>query len=209
MCGRYRLSRRKQMIEEYFATVSGEDDWIPRYNIAPTQPVPDNSRRGSFGFCRMTDDEDLHTRWAALLANAATSPKLVHPSYVEILKQLTPEDAQLLDKLFDSCKDKRYRRVTPWIGVITYDEREAREAAGEHPEVSFRNLVRLGLIEVIYELDDRKVKVRVARSSGMANVKAELDDHYVFTDVAMAFVQACRAPKTIDAQQSDFNRPKL
>jgi len=40
MCGRYRLSRRKQMIEEYFGTVSDEDDWIPRYNVAPTQPVP-------------------------------------------------------------------------------------------------------------------------------------------------------------------------
>jgi putative SOS response-associated peptidase YedK len=40
MCGRYRLSRRKQIIEEYFDSVSGEDDWSPRYNIAPTQPVP-------------------------------------------------------------------------------------------------------------------------------------------------------------------------
>ena len=40
MCGRYKLSRRKQLIEEYFATASGEDDWSPRYNIAPTQPAP-------------------------------------------------------------------------------------------------------------------------------------------------------------------------
>jgi putative SOS response-associated peptidase YedK len=40
VCGRYRLSRRKQLIEEYFGSVSGEDDWTPRYNIAPTQPVP-------------------------------------------------------------------------------------------------------------------------------------------------------------------------
>jgi putative SOS response-associated peptidase YedK len=40
VCGRYRLSRRKQLIEEYFASSSGEDDWSPRYNIAPTQPVP-------------------------------------------------------------------------------------------------------------------------------------------------------------------------
>lgn len=39
MCGRYRLSRRKQLVEEYF-DVSGEDDWSPRYNVAPTQPVP-------------------------------------------------------------------------------------------------------------------------------------------------------------------------
>jgi putative SOS response-associated peptidase YedK len=40
MCGRYRLSRRKQLIEEYFDSVSGEEDWTPHYNIAPTQPVP-------------------------------------------------------------------------------------------------------------------------------------------------------------------------
>jgi len=39
MCGRYRLSRRKQLVEEYF-DASGEEDWISRYNIAPTQPVP-------------------------------------------------------------------------------------------------------------------------------------------------------------------------
>ena len=40
MCGRYRLSRRKQVVEEYFESASQEEeDWNPRYNIAPTQPV--------------------------------------------------------------------------------------------------------------------------------------------------------------------------
>ena len=39
MCGRYRLSRRKQLVDEYFGSVSGEEDWEPRYNVAPTQPV--------------------------------------------------------------------------------------------------------------------------------------------------------------------------
>jgi len=39
MCGRYRLSRRKQVVEEYFDSPM-EDDWNPRYNIAPTQNVP-------------------------------------------------------------------------------------------------------------------------------------------------------------------------
>ena len=38
MCGRYRLSRRKQLIAEYFDTDS-EVDWEPRYNIAPSQAV--------------------------------------------------------------------------------------------------------------------------------------------------------------------------
>lgn len=40
MCGRYRLSRRKQILEEQFAAVSDDADWSPRYNIAPTQFVP-------------------------------------------------------------------------------------------------------------------------------------------------------------------------
>jgi putative SOS response-associated peptidase YedK len=40
VCGRYRLSRRKQIVEEYFDSVSGEEDWAPRYNVAPTQSVP-------------------------------------------------------------------------------------------------------------------------------------------------------------------------
>lgn len=40
MCGRYRLSRRKQIIEEHFETADWRDDWSPRYNIAPTQAVP-------------------------------------------------------------------------------------------------------------------------------------------------------------------------
>lgn len=40
MCGRYRLSRRKQIIEEHFDTSPWDDDWSPRYNVAPTQPVP-------------------------------------------------------------------------------------------------------------------------------------------------------------------------
>src|ERR1019366_3457593 len=40
MCGRYRLSRRKKVVEEYFDCGSDEPDWAPRFNIAPTQPIP-------------------------------------------------------------------------------------------------------------------------------------------------------------------------
>ena len=40
MCGRYRLSRRKQAIDEFFSTDPTGADWVPRYNIAPTQSVP-------------------------------------------------------------------------------------------------------------------------------------------------------------------------
>ena len=39
MCGRFRLSRRKQVVLTHFESFSDEQDWEPRYNIAPTQPV--------------------------------------------------------------------------------------------------------------------------------------------------------------------------
>jgi putative SOS response-associated peptidase YedK len=38
MCGRYRISRRTQLVEEYFDS-AGVEDWTSRYNVAPTQPV--------------------------------------------------------------------------------------------------------------------------------------------------------------------------
>lgn len=34
------MSRRKQILEEHFDTAPWDDEWSPRYNIAPTQPVP-------------------------------------------------------------------------------------------------------------------------------------------------------------------------
>jgi len=40
MCGRYRLSRRKQLVEEYFDCGPWDEEWSPRYNIAPAQPIP-------------------------------------------------------------------------------------------------------------------------------------------------------------------------
>ena len=45
MCGRYRLSRRKDLIAERF-DVEPDDGWEPRYNIAPTQYVPVIRQRG-------------------------------------------------------------------------------------------------------------------------------------------------------------------
>jgi putative SOS response-associated peptidase YedK len=40
MCGRYRLSRRKEALAEHFGVDLDDLDWEPRYNIAPAQQVP-------------------------------------------------------------------------------------------------------------------------------------------------------------------------
>src|SRR5436305_3097383 len=51
--------------------------------ISP-QAVPPRLFLPMLDAASIEDDEELHTRWAALLANAAASPDLVHPSYIEV-----------------------------------------------------------------------------------------------------------------------------
>lgn len=112
----------------------------------------------------------------------------------------------LLGQFFLRCKSKRTSRITPWIEPISHLERQQRIAAGDNQEISFDNLVRLGLIEVVYEIDARKIKVKVpkfdmTRHPGVeADFQGDLEFYYLFTDVAESFVRACRAPKTIDAE---------
>jgi putative SOS response-associated peptidase YedK len=39
MCGRYRLSANERYLRDHFA-LDEDPSWVPRWNIAPTQPIP-------------------------------------------------------------------------------------------------------------------------------------------------------------------------
>jgi hypothetical protein len=79
MCGRYRLSRRKQFVEEYFESVSEESVWTLCFNIAPTQPV-EGARR-----CTVADALGAHSMIG----------ETKHPSWV-VPDLLNPHDARLM-----------------------------------------------------------------------------------------------------------------
>jgi hypothetical protein len=51
----------------------------------------------------LEDDESLADKWAALLSNASdpASKTTMKPAYAEILRQLIPQEVQLLDKIFE------------------------------------------------------------------------------------------------------------
>jgi putative SOS response-associated peptidase YedK len=42
MCGRFRIARKKEILEEEFDAEVLDDDleWVPRYNVAPSQDIP-------------------------------------------------------------------------------------------------------------------------------------------------------------------------
>lgn len=149
------------------------------------------------------DDEDMRQRWAALLANASAVTGSVHPSFIDILKRLSPEDARLLDRLYDYCVSKKTQVVRPWVEIISLAEHERRSVEGEHPEIPFENLVMLRLIETVYEVDDATTKVTLRMDTLKADIDAELDTYHKLTDFAMRFVKACRAPKTIEGEHNE------
>ncbi|MBZ5651457.1 MAG: SOS response-associated peptidase [Acidobacteriia bacterium] len=101
MCGRYRLSRRKELLAQHFSADFADMDWEPRYNIAPTQPVP-VVRRGYTGTLRASLMRwGLIPSWAADPAigartvNARSETVASKPSFRESLQKrrcLVPAD---------------------------------------------------------------------------------------------------------------------
>jgi putative SOS response-associated peptidase YedK len=102
MCGRYRLSRRKQIVEEYFDTVSDEPDWTPRYNVAPTQPVTvirqhpkEPVRQLSVMKWGLIPSWSKDSSGAAQMINARSETASVKPAFRDALKSrrcLIPAD---------------------------------------------------------------------------------------------------------------------
>jgi hypothetical protein len=140
------------------------------------------------------DDDDMQTRWAALIANESTKVGTVHPSFIEILRQMSPEDARLLDRLYERCLSRLTRRVQPWVDSISHADQERRVQMGENPYTPFNNLVRIGLIETVYTIDSKNVKISFTRGRS-SKFDGKLDSHHELADIAYLFIAACRAPK--------------
>ena len=174
----------------------------------PAQPVPPRLFLPMLEAASIEGDEDLHTRWAALLANAAASPESVHPSYIEVLKQLTPVEARLLDALYKIAKGKQWQKVE--TSAVTDEE---FRAAGAKLFTWFSNLIRLGLVQISFDIEHRSREIKVKMPTydmskwqgnwgveGEGYFDGELEETYLFTQFAVDFVNACRPPKTIDAR---------
>jgi hypothetical protein len=131
------------------------------------------------------DDDEMQTRWAALLANEATNSGVVHPSYIEILRQLAPGDAQLLDRLCDWCERHKIHRITNRYSIPINERDREMVAILESCGTSLENLIRLGLIQSGYNMPNRGYET---------NVPSDLDSWYEVSEFALRFVRACRAP---------------
>lgn len=91
------------------------------------QPVPDKLVIEILQGASLEDDEHLHTMWAALLANAASPghSDQVKPGFTAILKQMSPDEAELLNLLYThaSSKSDEVERIGKGVYGVRCKER--------------------------------------------------------------------------------------
>lgn len=178
----WRLKRQLRLLQEVKRLIEGSGRDINPIATRLFFPVLEAAS--------IEDDDEMQTRWAALLANEATSVGSVHPSYIDVLKQLAPDEARLLDKLCDWCQRNKTRKLVP--GEVREHDREMNRIFKSSGD-SLGNLVRLGLIQSEYEMPNDSPGLRIAGGQAfMAPVY--LRSWYELSDFAVAFVHACRAP---------------
>ena len=96
----------------------------------------------------LEEDDDLSTKWAALLANAATSdsPVNIYPSFPHILSQLSPRDAKVLDAIYNLAL-RIGLKPGQWgeRGAKRESITQAMKMSSEEFDLVTDNLIRLGL----------------------------------------------------------------
>jgi hypothetical protein len=174
----FRLRRLKRLLEQ-------TQKQIDEHKIQP-EAVKFSLLNEIMNHGSAEDDDDLQDRWANLLANAADSfhESIVQPSFPDILRQLSKQEAVFLDELYD---------------VATNPNRFATPPAVLSP-VHYENLRRLGLIVREHE--------RGLQTSAMLDARAMTismgmvpNEQCFLSEFGTAFMAACRAPKKRDGSR--------
>ena len=142
----------------------------------------------------LEESEDLHTMWAALLANAA-SPNAagnVRPGFIAILREMSPDEAELLKEMSAQRRD----------AAILSSNTEKRLTVGERAvRKDGRKRLRNGLRAAFRPLDGEAQKetdaryltcLRVLEHAGLVTLDGKLRR---LAPLGATFLMACDPPK--------------
>jgi hypothetical protein len=133
----------------------------------------------------LEDDGWLRQSWSGLLASAAVEPQSVLPAFPEILRNIAPDDAKLLDELYS----------TSFTSKEHEDAFEASAFYGGQVRNIFVRVV-MGLPETTPDTDE--VFDRVATSCQnlmrLRLITEETKKGLSLTILGYKFVRACRGP---------------
>lgn len=164
------------------------------------QPVPPKLLTEVLKNAVLEDDEHLQRKWAALLANAAssTASNKILPSYTDILRQLTPQQAMILDWMYGQ---EIKPDVPDWHSIWPDFKRSAiEERFGLSPEdyaLFITDLDRLALIESRRALQSTRgmgIDMQLALLTSWINDRVQYREVSI-TTLGLRFIQACTPPQ--------------
>jgi hypothetical protein len=173
------------------------------------EPVPERILWPLLEAASREDDEDLQGRWAALLANSSSlaSPNAVLPAFVEILRQLTPIQAQILDWMFNL----RFQHTPGWFWTYpdvfrSQVEKQFNLSADDYA-LLVADLERLNVIEPRRDIptaDKNDVPIEDIGPLLVARWNSRIRyDSIGFTTLGVRFVAACNPPTVESPPESE------
>jgi hypothetical protein len=178
----WRLKRRVALVEKVMQLLESK-------NIKP-KSVPPKILAAVLNTGSLEEDETLTAKWAGLLASAAAGSAL-HPSYPSILDQLSPDEAGVLDamyqRLIENPSDKEKASFS--LG----DLRKTMSTSAEQLRIILGNLKRLELCRIHDEID---------RFYG-----PDMNNSYKLnlTGLGEDFIKACSGPRSIHEKPQTQN----
>ncbi len=197
----HKLKVYKKELEEKEKSIPADKKIEPDFHAVSM--ALDNSK-----FC-ITNDE-LRKMFVNLIGNTMNSDKkdIAHPAFSEIIKQMTTEDALILETFRNMCEqpiikvivqldEEKFRQISNRIFFPQSQNTKFYAENNIHLEklsISISNCERLGLLDITYEhrlADDNLYSDYDKAIKGMKK-EVSLEKGIVYlTEVGRAFIKAC------------------
>jgi len=196
----YRAKRAYRLAEKFHQFVKERGIEPRQVNLKLLLPVLD--------YASVEDDEDLHTMWANLLANAADPTHYeVLPSFAEVLHQLSKPEAVFLQNFYENTVNywksvgKQEQFTVAICEVLSMCNNDPRlEVDAEAFALIVDDLLRLGLIRMRTDtLMPGPNSPQLAYGS-VGSIRTTMQHAYYMSDYGMKFIGACQ-PRRATATQ--------
>jgi len=149
----------------------------------------------------VTEEPDLQRHWASLLANAASTHEQseIIPGFIDILRQLTPVQATILDWMYAMKTEPVAGWFPHWPDVSRKDIESAFELPSARYALLITDMERLQLIEPRRDIKPDAVGTEVPMDQLLQMVVDRWNSRVKyesigFTSLGIQFIRACTPP---------------
>jgi hypothetical protein len=132
----------------------------------------------------LEEDESMQKRWAALLGNAIKQSEDANPSFIDILRQLTFQEAIILDQLYLESLQKTDYKQRNTLQFSKEKVMELFKLQEEKFDLILDDLFRLNLCRTPASHNGAMV--------GKYPIMLQTKDFFELTSLGFAFVKACQ-----------------